>query len=376
MINLLKQIYMNFIKIYSKRISKKRTLEKVVYLMSFPDNNDLLIEQLAKKYSVVVYYTDSRNINHSLLNELGIESYSIKSFSGLMRAVQDVTRSKVTICDNYFPFLGAIKTEDTRFIVQVWHATGAIKCFGLEDRQLVNRSKEDLQRFLDVYDAFDYYVVASKAMADVFKRSYGAHEEQMLYLGFPRTDALFKEIATKKDTSKKTILYLPTYREGQTELPPLDIERMRIALKNEYQLIVKLHPHVSKLVVNQKDDEFISWHSDKTTEKLIKEADVLITDYSSVAYDYALIHPNGKLIFYWYDQEEYNQTTGIQKDIEITLPNKICKTQDELIFSILDNSKNELEGFNQIWNTYNDGKSVDRVVEVVGKWMCSIDGTK
>ena len=372
MIGLLKQLYMSFFKTYSKIVSKQKTLNKVVYLMSFPENNDLLVSRLVKDYSVVVYYTDKKNINVELLDSFNIEYQSIKSFLGLMKAVSDTTRSRVTICDNYFPFLGAIKKNPERIILQIWHATGAIKCFGLEDKQLVNRTESDKKRYSAVYNAFDYYTVSSKAMADVFKRSYGAGENQMLYLGFPRTDALFKEKleVNTEVKEKKTILYLPTYRENQEELHPLDVEKIKSALSNDYQLVIKLHPHVAKLAASQKDDEFVSWHSDSTTEELIKKADVLITDYSSVAYDYALTHPFGKLIFYWYDKEEYALTTGIQSNVEESLPSKYCTNEEEIIASILSSSVNQLERFNQTWNTYNDGHSVERVAEVVGKWMC------
>lgn len=371
MIQLLKRIYMGLIKLYSAVVSKRKTVKQVVYLMSFPDNNDLLVSQLSKSNKVVVYYTNKEVINEKMLNELSIKYFSLKSFKGLIKAVKDVSRSQVTVCDNYFPFLGAIKKIEDRKILQIWHATGAIKCFGLEDRQLVYKSKSDINRFSAVYRSFDYYAVASEAMAEVFKKSYGAKENQMLYLGFPRTDALFKETITKKTirNEKKIILYLPTYREGQKELPPLDIQKMKSKLSDEYQLYIKLHPHVANLSLNQVDDNFVKWHSNKQTEDLIKEADVLITDYSSVAYDYALIHPKGKLIFYWYDKEEYNQVTGLQSNVEETLPSKVCMNEEEIIESLLDESDNQLEKFNQIWNTYNDGQSVQRVSKVVERWM-------
>ena len=365
-VDTLKKIYMSLVKAYSAICVNQVTKEKIVYLMSFPDNNGGLLKQLVEDNEVVVYYTDESAVDLAFLTELGVESHSLKKPLGLKRAVSDVTRSRVTICDNYFPFLGAIKKTNNRKIMQIWHATGAIKCFGLEDRQFDQRSVADQKRFKEVYQAFDYFVVASHSMADVFKRSYGAKEEQMLYLGFPRTDALFNE-ETESKKKRKTILYLPTYRENQQELPPLSPEKLRKELAKDYHLVIKLHPHIMHLAEHMKNDEFVTWQTDRTTESWLKEADVLITDYSSVAYDYALIHPLGKLIFYWYDETSYRQTTGIQKNIEETLPSEVCYNEEAIMALIEDDNQNDLEKFNQAWNTYNDGNVIEKVVKAIEK---------
>lgn len=364
-VNILKKIYMIVIKLYSSVICNFKTQKKIIYLMSFPDNNNNLLEKLIERKEVVVYYTNETAINREYLNALEVEYHSLNNLYGLKRAVRDVTRSQITICDNYFPFLGAIKKKENRLIFQIWHATGAIKCFGLEDKQLLKRSNSDRKRFNDVYKSFDYYIVASKAMGEVFKRSYGASEDQLLYLGFPRTDALFLDKPLINRKSKKIILYLPTYRENQKELPPFDPEIFKEKYKNDYQLVIKLHPHITGLAKDKINDDFVIWQTSRTTESWLKEADILITDYSSVAYDYALINPKGKLIFYWYDEKDYQYTTGIQSNVKETIPSKICYNEKQIIEVIEDEEKNDLTSFNKVWNTYNDGKVIDRVVEMI-----------
>lgn len=366
-IDILKAIYMVGVKFYSHIISNLKTKDKVVYLMSFPDNNQELLEKLNKENQIVVYFTNDTVIDRNYLKKLKIEHHSLNSLLGLKKAVRDVTRSRITICDNYFPFLGAVRKKKDRFIFQIWHATGAIKCFGLEDKQITSRSKADRKRFKNVYQAYDYFIVASKAMGDVFKRSYGAKEDQILYLGFPRTDALFKEGLTSQKSSKKTILYLPTYRENQNKLPSFDPEFFRERYSKEYQLVIKLHPHIANLAKDKKNDDFVIWQTSHSTESWLKEADILITDYSSVAYDFALIHPEGKLIFYWYDEQDYHQTTGIQTNMKATLPSPICYNEKEIIEVIEDDEKTDLTKFNQVWNTYNDGQVIDRIVKMISK---------
>src|SRR5699024_11742289 len=79
-----------------------------------------------------------------------------------------------------------IREEDT--CIQLWHAAGAIKQFGLQDLTNSDRSKRALRRFQKVYNRFDYVVVGSKQMEKVFKESFGLPEERFLYTGIPRTD--------------------------------------------------------------------------------------------------------------------------------------------------------------------------------------------
>lgn len=359
--NILKIIYMLFIKIVSRVAYKRKAKEKIVFLMSFPKNNETLLEALAKEYRVVVYYTDIQVVNTAQLSRLGITSKSLKTMRGLINAVSDVTRSHKVFCDNYLALLGGIKKKKSSEIYQIWHATGAIKKFGLEDKQFSKRSKLDQRRFQRVYESFDYFIVASEIMGQVFVNSYGARPEQMLYLGFPRTDKLFRYNVTKKN--KKIILYSPTYREGQTALLPIDIEKMRAELSSDYHLVVKVHPHVQHLVGNKRNDDFVTWKTDKVTDDWLQEADILITDYSSVSFDFSLIHPKGQLIFFWYDEEIYDEMTGIQENVKEILVDKICYSEEEILLAIKNGDNSDLSTFNNEWNSYNDGKVTNKIMD-------------
>src|SRR5699024_6373229 len=119
--------------------------------------------------------------------------------------------------------------------IQLWHAAGAIKRFGLEDPSNVNRSTSAMKRFQQVYDRFDYVVSGSDKMATIFMKSFGIkNESRILKTGIPRTDFFFhqeKMDSIKEDLrkryplidKKKVILYAPTYRES-------DLTESRIAL--------------------------------------------------------------------------------------------------------------------------------------------------
>lgn len=365
----LKQLYSGYVSAVSRLSVTKRLKKQVVYLLSFPNNDHDFIVRVSRDYPVVVCYTKSCQHEALELERKGISIYPLETVSGLTKSIRRVTQSKIVICDNYFAFLGDIQQSNNQTIIQLWHATGAIKQFGFEDKQIQGRRESDKRRFARVYQSFDAYIVGSKAMGDVFKRSYGAKESQMYYLGFPRTDAFAQQI-THKPENKQCIVYLPTYRETGSTPVLLDVATMKKHLADQYTLSVKYHPHVDISTAHLESDEFVTYvDSHVSPDTLLKKADVLVTDYSSTAFDYALAHPTGRLLFYWYDESDYDKTIGIQPNVAETFPFPVCHTLDELLTQIESDETGNMEAFNQTWNTYHDGAATERCLEMIRKKM-------
>ena len=364
----LKKGYSAYVRGLSKRATNQQMKKQVVYLLSFPNNDHGLIDALHDSFDLTVCFTKNMSEAAKEYQEKGMKVINIDTLSGLVETVKVVTASQIIIADNYFAFLGDIKKRPNKHFVQLWHATGAIKKFGLEDKQAQKRSKEDQNRFNRVYQSFDYFVVSSEAMGEVFSKSYGAKKSQMLYLGFPRTDYLLE--ATKIDSGlkeKTQLLYLPTYREGEKKDYFRDAVTLVESLGDEYELYLKLHPHESLDEVKEHDRVRIV-DSAKSSDELLLEADCLITDYSSVAFDYSLINPLGKLVFYWYDEASYDEITGIQSVFKETMPSPVCHRIEDVVTEIKSMDDN-LDSFNQIWNTYNDGQATIRLVDWVKQEM-------
>lgn len=371
LVSQLKNIYSAYVKKLSRKSHSKKMKQQVVYLLSFPNNNHGLIEELNEKYPVVVCYTKNMTSEALVLKELGIEIHLIDSFSGLRKAVQAVSTSQVVLADNYFAFLGDIEKQASQSFFQIWHATGAIKQFGLEDVKSKTRPESDQERFKRVYDSFDYFVVGSKKMGEVFIRSYGVKESNICYTGFPRTDYLLKEEKVKNCESSQTkILYLPTYRQEKNQHLIDDMVKLMKDLDDTFQLKIKTHPHEEitqeELIKTSSQIELVK--SDASADTLLLEADILITDYSSVAFDYSLINPAGKLIFYWYDEARYIKETGLQPNIKESLPSQVCHSIEEVVAEIK-SQQQDLSHFNKIWNTYNDGQATKRLLEKIAEKM-------
>lgn len=368
--------------------------QDVVYLMSFAGNEHLikafadLANQLGRKFTVL--YLPQCQAAAAKLAAKGIQTIEFADgFDFLLHKLQIVMQARLLLCDNYYAFLsGCAFNHQRTHVVQLWHANGAIKTFGWEELTTSQRSAADKRRFQKVYDQFDEYLVGSKKMAQVFAQSYHVPQTRMNVIGYPRTDELFdknwqmqvsRNIKQKYPdiVGKEIILYTPTYREDKTGKPtmnlPEDFKRFVNQLSDNQRLIIELHPHVKaaeKQLKQQLNSDKVIWIDDFSTNDLLLVADRLITDYSSVIFDYSLL-PNAKqILFYCYDYDQYAQQVGIQADFKSWIPGKMVMTTAELINEIHQPlAVTDFTQFNQLWNTANDGHATERVLQAELKYI-------
>jgi len=360
----------------------------VVYLMSFAGNENFII-RLAQRVRqepgghLTVLYRPNCQRSVVELQEHGIECIEFSDgFSFLIHQLKSVVQARLIFADNYYAFLGGcvLDHEQTR-IVQLWHANGAVKTFGWEEPRTKDRSLSDKRRFQKVYDQFDDFVVGSAKMGEVFCNSYHQPTEKINILGYPRTDLLFsnekkaqkrKQIYSQhpKLRDAEVILYAPTYREtltGETyfELPQ-DFTTMLDQLNDDQVVVMKLHPQNNDEVkrLKQQNLAHVVWVDDFTTDELLLVTQRLITDYSSVIFDYTLLENAQEIIFYCYDFEKYAQIVGLQKDFNEWIPGELVYSAKELQQLLLAPLQpTDFTAFNHLWNKENDGNSVQRVLE-------------
>ena len=288
---------------------------------------------------------------------------------------------------------GITKKKDQVY-VQCWHGTPLKR---LRYDIVVNgaslNSVEEIRKRNDI-DAkkFDYFISPSKYCTEKFTSAFNlkalGKENIIIEEGYPRNDFLFNK--TKKDIDaikkklglpldKKVIFYLPTFRDNQhtsgvgyTYKTEVDFEKLQKELGQDYIILFRAHYLVANEFNFEKYKGFIYDVSkfDDINELYIV-SDMLITDYSSVFFDYANL--KRPIIFYMYDFEQYKDSIrGFYIDLK-KLPGSITKTEDELIKEIkkMNNSfkYNKIyEEFNKKYNYLDDGKATERtVVNVIDK---------
>ncbi|KRN02600.1 glycosyl glycerophosphate transferase [Levilactobacillus senmaizukei DSM 21775 = NBRC 103853] len=372
-----KEIYLWLVRLMSLMSSWHRK-NQVIYLMSFGDNVpfiEALVAALPAGTKVTVFYRPQQQAAAARLAQRGIETVIFRDDLGFVfKGIPRIMRARLIFCDNYYAFLGGLRHPKQMRIVQVWHAVGAIKRFGWDDPTTVDRSASDKRRFQAVYDHFDEVVVASPAMGQVFATSYHLSPKRMQVLGYPRSDRLLdpKWLTTTRErvyreapalAGHRVIVYAPTYREGVTFAPPAGLAAA-LTSDPDARVVVKLHPALvaqSPHLQQALGDQLVTAKGLSTTE-LLTVAETLITDYSSVAFDYSLLPNAHSLLFYLFDLSTYKLGPGVQPDLLDWLPSPALTDNDQLTAAIQQDAAVDFTQFNSHWNRANDGKATQRVV--------------
>ncbi len=295
-------------------------------------------------------------------------------------------KAGIWICDTRLPRY-IIKKPDCTYI-QTWHGT-PLKKLAL-DMDTVHMAGEKgidnyKKNFYDNTQTWDYLISQNHFSTEIFRRAF-AFEKEMLEIGYPRNDVLFSKNnendinAIKKQMGipldKKVILYAPTWRDnefygkGQYKFNRvMDFDLMQEKLSDEYVMIVKYHYLVSDKIDWTPYKDFIySCNLSYDISLLYLVADLLITDYSSVMFDYSLL--KRPMFFFCYDLEEYRDTLrGFYFDFLEEAPGPVTLTTEELVDSIVNYNpeeyKQKREAFFQKYNHADDGRASEKVVNLI-----------
>ncbi|MEC2920217.1 CDP-glycerol glycerophosphotransferase family protein [Bacillus tropicus] len=359
--------------------------KKATFIMSYGENALSIYEKIReKKIDVDVVFLYKPTCKYKLKDYPEVKSYQFETLSivNMIEAVYHLTTSKHVIIDNYFGFLSAVKFRKGTECIQLWHAAGAIKKFGLLATVFKKRNRRAQKRFVKVYNNFHKIVVGSDALATVYADAFNLSQDKMLSTGIPRTDLFFDKMKKKQIINnflnenqflrgKKIILYAPTFRDGEIEHfnLNLNLEEIYKELHQEYILLIKLHPAVRNKInyLKQYSDFIFDYSLYPNVNELLLITDILITDYSSIPFEFCLL--NKPMIFYPYDLEHYKKQRGFIEDYHTTVPGPVVYSTRELIKVIKKNdfNMNDIQTFSQKWNQYSKGNSSGNFVEKIFK---------
>lgn len=197
------------------------------------------------------------------------------------------------------------------------------------------------------FDTVDHLCVCGDYDERVYKSAFRAKESSYLRVGLPRNEELWNVTDEKKaemrrklgiPTDKKVILYAPTWRESTDggksyEIkPPIHFDEWKKELGDRYVVLFRAHHQTTKVLGVQYDEFVREASSYPAVNDLIIAADILITDYSAIAFDYSILcRP---IFCYAYDYDTYLAERGTYFQIDDKYPNKSCRTEEELLSRI------------------------------------------
>ncbi|CAL9527023.1 hypothetical protein SUDANB6_03974 [Streptomyces sp. enrichment culture] len=373
---------------------KIETFERMIRLLPIRKGTVVFESHLGKQYS------DSPRAIYEELRRRGVPIKAIWSYAGnrpvgfpedveLVRRwswpyLRALAQAEFWIDNQGFP-LKLSKRPETTYI-QTWHGS-ALKRMGFDEPKYRIMPEHEQRAYQRAIDRFDYFVVRGEHDEQTLARAYRIPEEKLLRTGYPRNDALVRardsaspdpaaqELAERLGIrqDRPVVLYAPTFRAQENGKVrkfefPFDVEEFADRFGDRFTLLIRTHylnnvtlpPSVAGRVVN------VSEEPDITPVLLL--SDVLITDYSSVMFDYALLQR--PMVFYTYDWDEYVENSrGTYFDLREQAPGPVADTAEELfdVLSDLDALASGCEGrikeFMTQYGEYDRGDAAARIVD-------------
>jgi len=241
-----------------------------------------------------------------------------------------------------------VKRKGNVFL-QTWHGT-PLKRLVFDQEEVMTASPLYKAQFYKHSRLWDYLVSANKFSSEVFRSAF-LYDKEILEYGYPRNDLMYHPDKDKIAADikrklripewKKTILYAPTWRDdeyyGKGEYKfslKLNLRLLRKELGNDYAILLRTHYYIAdKLDVTGLEDFVVNVSGYDDITELYLISDILITDYSSVFFDYANL--KRPILFYTYDLEKYrDMLRGFYLDIEKDVPGPLLFTDEEVVEAI------------------------------------------
>ena len=263
--------------------------------------------------------------------------HTVKYALIIIKSIYNIATSKTCILDSYWPAVSVIKNIKHTKIIQIWHAMGKIKKSGYQTLNKTSGRSEKVAKIMRMHQNYDIIIAGGKAWNKFYCESFGVSEDILYNTGLPRMDYLLKNKDNIKDKihkkypqfrEKELILYAPTFRKTKDKIFSESNEWKTLISKintDKFNVILKGHPN-EKLIYDKNGiyncDEFLAY-------ELLTVCDYVITDYSAIAVEAALL--DKKTLYYLYDYDEYTSRNGLNLDPFIEMPESSFKTADGII---------------------------------------------
>lgn len=370
----LKIIYPFIYNFYKRKpVDEKKVLLIEVRSLSLTDSYAVLDRELKARGDLNISY---QFLGETIVNKIGC-------FKRGLSCVKELATAKAAFITDACQITSCVKLRGETKLIQIWHACGAFKKFGFSTALLKFGDSEKRMLKYPYYKNISYITVSSPEVVWAYEQAMNSSHfgSKVVPVGVSRTDLFFEDdfVSNAKECiykafpnarDKKIILYAPTFRgrvrNARTVM--VDIERFYHELGDEYVLIVKHHPYVKKPPLI--DEAYAEFAADLSKicdiEDLLCAADICISDYSSLVFEYSLFER--PMIFFAYDIEEYNDWRGFYYDYDELAPGPVF-TNDEDIIEFIKNiderfDKQRVADFREKFMSSCDGNSTRRIIEL------------
>ena len=305
-------------------------------------------------------------------NETWVTDFGKMGYGSLLKWLKQFMKryaaaEYVFICDNFLPVSACEKRPETK-VVQLWHSGGLLKKSGYD-------TTEDIPKMYkgdSVYKNYDLLTVSAPCCVPVFTKTMRLASGVVQATGISRSDYYYDEAWNQANREefyrkypeakgKKVILWAPTFR-GNAAMPTLcgmeEIQRVMKETEDRYYWVIKLHPHL--------EEKGMKSNCELPSEKIFAVADLLITDYSSILFDYMAYKK--PFLFFAPDFDSFDHARGFYVPYD-SFPCKVVTDGAELPaaieYELSERDPAEIEKCFAYHMSMCDGKATERILKTI-----------
>ena len=300
--------------------------------------------------------------------EKGVLNY-IKFAFIILKQMYNLATSRMAVIDSYCIPVCVLKHKKNLKVLQIWHSIGKIKKSGYQTLDTPSGRERKMAELMCMHKNYDAIVAGGPAFNEFYKEGFNVSEDVLLNYGLPRIDCLIEK--SKEEGSlvfdkypelkgRKIVYYAPTFRTYS-----IDGFKKLFDLYNpdDFALIVTCHPN-QQLEINNPNIYKLDLNEFSNTD-ILKICDYLITDYSSIAIEAAVLKK--KTLYYLFDYDEYMKNNGLNLDPKTSMPT--CSFEEpEPIIDIIKNDTYDIQALEEYANKYLPkelGKSTQLIVDYI-----------
>ena len=256
----------------------------------------------------------------------------LKFGKATLKSMFEIANAGVVVLDSYWPAVSILKHKPQMKVIQMWHAMGKIKQSGYQTLGKASGRSREIAELMKMHRGYDYIIAGGSAWNPYYAASFDTTYDKLKNYGLPRIDKLLSERDSSKQAvleaypeiqGKRVILYAPTFRRN--------IEGSWTGLYNALKggiLVVKAHPNQKLEITEEMRQNGVMTMDEFKSGDILSTADYLITDYSAIAVEGAVL--GIKTLYYVYDYDEYREKNGMNIDLFNEMPHSTFRSADEL----------------------------------------------
>ncbi len=372
-VNILHLITYPLSKLYSNKVNENLLVFGSTNGNAFSGNSKELFLFLTKNSK---YYCAWITSSEKILHDLQQQKYNVIFSKNIFKTIKTLKTAKYIFITHGFGDILMIKFSPQTVFIHLAHGVS----FKMGGEDLEESAFAIVQKWIrkKMVNSLSYFIDSSEETKKFKMSAYGMPSKKVLITGYPRNDILNNYSQTLQVTIKRrldlpenheTILYAPTFREYKYEDPLNEafLKTLDKVLNKEKKILLyKPHPFMKKINLSQYKS-IIGIDPQVDIMDLLIISDLLITDYSSVFYDYLLtMRP---IIFFAYDLEEYKEKRDFYYDYETFVPGPIVRNSEELIEKLRTTQQwskffeDRRKEIRDKFHKFHDGQSTKRILD-------------